>query len=143
MNLATLRKLPVLLPLLFAVAILLGLSVAYAVKQSSPNTASGSSCDGTCVALTEKGADPDIVTVTTGSFVQFNSADGKKYSIALEHAAAQHDDDSEFHSNEFGKGEAYRVQFKKDGSYTFRDEFNPKVRVTVIAYTEGKDYKVD
>lgn len=143
MNLATFKKLPVLLPILFALALLTGLGIAYAVKQSLPNEALGTSCDGTCVALAENGAEPDIITVTTGSFVQFNSADGKKYSIALEHAAAQHDDDSEFHSGEFGKGEAYRVQFKKDGSYVFRDEFNPKIRVTVIAYTEGKDYKID
>ena len=143
MNQAMFKKLPFIVPVIFIAALLMGLAVAYAVKQNAPNTASGASCDGTCVALTEKGADPDIITVTAGSFVQFNSADGKKYSIALEHAAAQHDDDSEFHSGEFSKGEAYRVQFKKDGSYTFRDEYNPKVRVTVIVYTEGKDYKIN
>ncbi len=154
--------------ILFGVALLVGLAsfgVAYAVSQrdsdkSSTTTANATAatCKGNCVYLKADGASPDIVTITAGSFVEFVAADGKSHNIA----AVEHDrDDNAEHteeaghadktgghndlgykSGEFAADEAWRVQFKKDGTYTFADKLNPKVHVNVIVYTEGKEYKV-
>ncbi len=95
-----------------------------------------------CVSLYTQSADPTVITVTSGSYVQFNSADGKKHNIALAHSGTQHDDASEYESGDFGAGEAFKVQFKKDGAYTFRDKFNDAISVNVVVYTAGKDYKI-
>lgn len=95
-----------------------------------------------CIKLLGKTADPDTITVTTGSYVQFNSADGGMHNIALEHSGAQHDDPTEYESGDFKKDEAWKVQIKHDGAYTFRDKYNPGLEINIVAYTKGRDYKV-
>ncbi len=141
-----LQKPTLLIVAIIVVMGLVGFGVAFGLSQKNNKAADSkqSNCPAneTCIDLLGKTASPDVVTIQPGTFVRFNSADGGKHSIALEHAAAQHNDDSEYHSGEFDKDEAYRVQFKKDGNYTFRDELNPGLKVNVIVYTEGKVYKV-
>ncbi len=140
------QKPVVLAAVIFVVMGLAGFGVALAMNHKNNKSAGTkqSNCpqDETCISLLGKTATPDIVTIHPGTFVRFNSADGGKHSIALQHAAVQHNDDSEFHSGEFAKDEAYRLQFKKDGTYTFRDELNPGLEINVIVYTKAKDYKV-
>lgn len=141
----SLQKPLVLIAVVFVV-IVLAAGIGYAISQKNgKNDAANSkkpASQETSIRLLGKTANPDIVTVKAGSYVQFNSADGGKHNIALEHAAVQHNDDKEYHSGDFEKDEAWRVQFKKDGTYTFRDEFNPEVKIRVVVYTEGKDYKI-
>lgn len=95
-----------------------------------------------CVALKGKVVEPQTITVTNGSYVQFNSADGQKHNIALSHSAAQHDDPSKYESGDFQADEAWKVQFKSDGAYTFRDKYNEGTEFSVVVYTPGSDYKV-
>ncbi len=122
---------------------LVGFGIAFGLSLKN-HKAAGSACPRgeTCIRLLGKTASPDVITIQPGTFVRFNSADGGKHSIALEHAAVQHFDNSEFHSGEFAKDEAWRIQFKRTGTYTFRDELNPDVEINVIVYTKGKYHKV-
>ncbi len=141
-----LKKSTLLTAGIIVVMALVGFGVAFGLSQKSNKPAATKQpyCpqNEACISLHGKSASPDIITVKSGTFVRFNSADGGKHSIALQHAAAQHNDDSEYHSGEFAADEAYRVQFKKDGSYTFRDELNSDYEIKVVVYTPGKDYKV-
>lgn len=117
----------------------------YGTKTSKASQATSftTNCPATaCIKLLGKTADPDTITVTTGSYVQFNSADGGKHNMALEHSSIQHDDSSEYESGDFKKDEAWKVQIKQDGAYTFRDKYNPGLKISIVAYTKGKDYKI-
>lgn len=93
------------------------------------------------VSLYEKGADPDALFVGVGESVQFNSRDGKSHIIAQGGGSEfdQEHDHSEFgpQSGLFGPDEAYRVQFKKKGTYHLHDHLNPKIFVTIVAYEPG------
>lgn len=128
---------------IFVVTVLVGFAVGFAMNQKDHVKQSNCPQGETCVRLLGKTADPDVITITPRTIVRFNSADGGRHSIALEHAAVQHFDDEEYHSGVFQKDEAWRVQFKKDGTYTFRDELNPDVKINVIVHTAGKVYKVE
>lgn len=97
-----------------------------------------------CISLTNV-AEPNIVTIKNGSYVQFNSADNKKHNLFVAHSGSQHSDDHEdevYASGDFSGDEAWRVQFKKDGAYTFQDKYNSDSTINVVVYTEGKDYKI-
>lgn len=95
-----------------------------------------------CISLTESGATPAEITIPAGSYVQFNSRDGKTHNMSLGQGGEEHDHKGPFHSGEFKGDEAWKVQFKEDGSYYFHDHYNPKINVLVVVYTEGKDYKI-
>lgn len=115
----------------------------YALALNRNTSLSNSNCGAdACVALYSDAADPFALTVKAGSFVQFSSADGKKHNIALAHSGVQHNDPSKYESGDFESDEAWKVQFKEDGSYTFRDKYNDKISVSVVVYTPGKDYKI-
>lgn len=96
-----------------------------------------------CVSITKDGAKPEIITIKSGQSVQFNSADGLRHNLTLVHSAAQHSDDAHYTSGVFARDEAWRVQFKKDGTYTFGDTFNPDMFINVVVYTPGKSYTVE
>jgi plastocyanin len=102
-------------------------------------------CTGHCISLSGNEASPNTLAVETGSYVQFNSADGKTYNLGLGkpdgsgHGGHQGD----LQSGDFGKGEAYRLQLSKEGSYIFYDRYNEKISVLVIVYEPGKQYKVE
>lgn len=130
---------------LFALA--LGLAgatfgVVYGLSKDS-NRSIQTQCDGTCVALYADKADPEVLTVTKDSFVQFNSADGQKYNLTTGgDNGVHHDRFDQYNSGDFKAGEAWRVQFKQDGAYSFKDIYHPKIKLNVVVYTPGKDYKI-
>lgn len=96
-----------------------------------------------CISLTGSANDSTAMTVETGSYVQFNSADGGNHNISLAHSAAQHDDPQRYESGDFTADEAWRVQFKEDGAYTFTDTYNSDISITIVAYTPGKEYRIE
>lgn len=128
----------------------LGFLAMNSYAKSKDKQSSVSSCEVTeCVSLSAGKASPDTLAVPVGSFIQFNSADGKKYSLTLgePHDAGQHGTshaagDSAFSSGEFGEGEAWRVQFKDRGTYVFTDKLNPNLNMLVVVYQPGGDYKI-
>lgn len=129
---------------LFACALSFTALYAYGNYNNSRQGRSQVKCEvAACISLKENAADPNIVSVANGSFVQFNSSDGKKHNISLAHSGAQHDDPQRYESGDFGADEAWKVQFKKDGAYSFRDKYNDNITVSVVVSTPGKDYKIE
>lgn len=118
-------------------------SFAVTFTITSNKATSQTRCAGVCVALREDKAEPDTLTVKKGSFVQFNSADGKTHSLSRGKGGKTHSHSGKFTSGEFKADEAWRVQFKEEGSFFFHDHFNPKINVLVVVYKPGKDYKVE
>lgn len=97
----------------------------------------------TCVSLISNRISPDELAIKVGSYVHFNTEDGKKHSISIgdgidDHKAhgtnQSHDHTDEFSSGDFGKGEAWRVQFKQKGTYKLHDHYNPEQRILVVVY---------
>lgn len=130
------------------VALLIGFGVSFFVSNNSRNntTTQLPACSGTCVNLLGDKASPDTLAVTVGSYVSFNSADGKSHRLTLgggttSHGGA-HSNPGTFDSGEFKSDESWRVQFKEEGTYRFSDKYNPKLDIIVVVYTEGKDYKI-
>lgn len=119
-----------------------GFAVTYALTNKNTYV-SPVDCQGTCVALKADKAYPDTITITPGSYVQFNSADGKSHSLSLGGGGDEHEHQGTFYSGEFKSDEAWRVQFKDEGSFQFHDHNNPDINVLVVVYTPGKDYKVE
>lgn len=141
------NKFVVLVMMLGVVGGLTGFAViSNLTDKSSGQTLSLADCQGTCVSLTKGGIKPDEVTVKVGEYVQFNTADGQMHNLALGdgtggehgHDAALHDHNSTFISGDFGPGEAWRVQFKDAGTYTFHDHYNPNHRILVVAYNSSE-----
>lgn len=100
-------------------------------------------CDvAACIPLVRGESEQQVHTVESGSFVQFNSADGQKHHLSLVHSGVQHEDESRYESGDFEADEAWRVEFKEDGTYTFADKYNDNALISVIVYTAGKDYDV-
>lgn len=127
------------------IAALLSFSLVYViVSRSNDNrTADNTACEGTCVALTKDGASPNAIAVATGSYVQFNSADGKSHNLSIGKGGDAHEHTGKFYSGEFQADEGWRVQFNEEGSFTFHDHFNPKINIVVVVYTPGKEYEVE
>lgn len=130
-----------LMVIAFMIVALLGFGLSYVMTRSYADPV-GASCEGTCVSLEGDKANPSAITVTNGSYVQFNSADGKAHSLSLGAGGHEHSHQGTFNSGTFEADEAWRVQFNDDGTYIFHDHFNPKINVVVVVYTPGKDYKV-
>lgn len=88
------------------------------------------------VALLKDKADPEIVLAKVGDYVQFNAGDGKEHNLSQgsgnavdeNHAHAE----AGIESGRFGKDEAYKIQFKKVGIYSFHDHNNPDTYIRVI-----------
>lgn len=104
--------------------------------------ATQTSCQGTCVMLKADGAQPDSLSVKVGEYVQFNSADGKPHSLSIGKGGEQHEHKGPFTSGEFQSDEAWRVQFRAPGTFTFHDHLNPKINIVVVAYQEGADHTI-
>ncbi len=96
------------------------------------------------VNLLSDHADPSVIAVVKGEYVQFNSKDGKTHNIGQGSGddevhqslgADQHDHAAEGkESGEFSPSEGYRVQFNQTGTYAFHDHLNPKISITVVVY---------
>ena len=141
-----LAKPAVLIGVVFLLVGLIGFSSVYIVSSSSDvpaRTQTICAKGDTCIALLGPTASPDIVTVKTGEYVQFNSADGERHNLSLANDAEHSENVGTYESGDFEGDEAWRVQFKKDGTYAFADKYNPEVNLRVIVYTEGKDYKLE
>ncbi len=123
------------------VVCIISFAVAFSVSRSK--NSSQARCEGTCVALRENKADPDTISVKVGTYVQFNSADGKTHNLSLGGGGKEHSHKGKFSSGDFKGDEAWRVQFKEEGSFLFHDHFNPKINVLVVVYTPGKEYKIE
>lgn len=123
---------------------LLGFGLVYGISRSTDNrTVHRAACEDTCVALTEDGASPNAIAVATGSYVQFNSADGKSHNLSIGKGGDEHEHTGKFYSGEFQADEGWRVQFNEEGSFTFHDHFNPQINIVVVVYTPGKEYQVE
>lgn len=95
------------------------------------------------VGLKNDTADPSVVSVKIGQYVQFDSRDGQSHSLtqgttAAAGAVAHHAANGNASSGVFKANEAWQAQFKKAGTYSFYDELNPKIQVTVVAYQSKK-----
>ena len=136
-------KRPLTLIILVAViAAVVSFGIAYGLQSNRDKTSGQASCNGTCVALRKDKADPETLAVGIGSFVQFNSADGKTHDLSLGGGGKHHEHKGKFQSGEFGADEAWRVQFNDEGSYFFHDHLNPKLNVLVVVYMPGKDHTI-
>ena len=110
---------------------------------SSKNSAATVKCPvQVCISISAQNKQPTEYTIKSGSYIQFNNADGKIHEIELIHSGIQHKDPSRYSSGPIKAGEAWKVQFKQDGTYIFVDKYNPDVEMSVIVYTQGKDYKI-
>lgn len=129
---------------IFALAAVVGFGTIYALRTSKgkPSTVQ-SNCTGQCIALFETRASPDTIAVKLGSYLQFNSADGKSHSLSLGKGGGEHSHRGKFNSGKFSGDEGWRVQFNQEGSFFFHDHLNPKINVLVVAYTPGKQYKIE
>lgn len=127
----------------FIIALIVGFALVYSISSDKKGTYSKSSCTDTCVALLENKASPDTITVKVGDYVQFNSADGKSHKLSLGKGGEEHSHSGKFNSSEFKSDEAWRVQFKEEGTFYLHDHLNPKINVLVVVYTEGKEYKIE
>ena len=88
------------------------------------------------VDLLSNRAEPDIVSAKTGDFVQFNSMDGKEHNLSQGSGNAVDENHSHdktgMESGVFKSDEAYKIQFKKSGIYSFHDHFNPDVYIRLV-----------
>lgn len=87
------------------------------------------------VSLLKDKADPDIVLAQVGDYVQFNARDGRQH--ILEQGSGNAVDKNHAHkegvtSGVFNSDEAYKVQFKKVGIYSFHDHKNADIYIRVI-----------
>ena len=120
---------------------------AYAAKPAGQP----SMCSETCVSITHNGFSQSEIAIKVGEYIEFKSADGGTHDLALgegaehgahdEHTSAGHTEDEYTHdhiegtnSGEFGPDEAWKVQFKKAGSYIIHDHMNPESTILVVAY---------
>lgn len=129
--------------LIVAIAIVVGLvSFGMSYALTNKKAESRKDCNGTCVGLYKNKAIPDTIAVVRGTFVQFNSKDGKTHDLSLGKGGEHHEHTGTFQSGDFNANEAWRVQFKDDGSYYFHDHLNPAINILVVVYTPGKDYTI-
>lgn len=111
---------------------------------------SAKSCTDICVLLTKDGMKPDTITVKTGQYVQFISADGEQHNLGIgggedgDHVAheAEHEHVGDFTSGDFNADEAWRVQFKQPGTYKFHDHYHPKLNILVVVYNPNGTAKI-
>ncbi len=138
------------LPVLLVLVMVLSFGAVYSLTSKNnksqiveAQTAKDPSCSDTCVDLYQGKASPNTLAVAVGSYVQFNSKDGKTHDLSLGGGGSEHEHTGKFQSGEFKADEAWRVQFKEEGTFTFHDHYNPEVNIVVVVYTPGKDYKVE
>jgi plastocyanin len=137
---------------IFGVIVIISAVISFfGIQALSPKPAIATSdCNGICVSLTKSGMNPDALFVKVGDYVQFNSADGKKHNISIGNGSndhgggheaheSAHDHVGDYSSGDFGADEAWRVQFKKPGTYNLHDHYNPKLFITVVVYEPGAD----
>jgi plastocyanin len=122
---------------------LIGAYIGFTATKAIANKNHGtkiSNCQDICVALTPQGMVPNELAVKVGEYVQFNAADGERHNIAEGDGLGTHDGHvehkhvGEFYSGEFGADEAWRVQFKKPGTYLLHDHYHPYQKILIVVY---------
>lgn len=138
------RNQSLILALILTVAVLIGFGAMYGLAaKNTPNRRQAVCKDkDICVSLLADKASPETLTISVGSYVQFNSADGKSHNLSVGKGGEDHDHGGKFSSGEFKADEGWRVQFNEEGTYFFHDHLNPKINILVVVYTPGKDYKL-
>lgn len=123
---------------------MIGFGAMYVVANNRQSaTVAPTNCEGVCVNLLGDKASPNTLAVIKGSYVTFNSADGKSHELTLGDPASHgHSNAGSFESGVFKSDESFKVQFKEEGTYKFTDKMNPGTTIIVVVYTEGKDYKI-
>jgi plastocyanin len=94
------------------------------------------------VELRSNGAVPTAIAIVKGSYVEFDTKDGRSHNI-YEGGGHSHSDNSAAssagpESGVFGPGSGYRVTFSQIGTYQFRDHLHDNIAVTVIVYETKK-----
>lgn len=134
------------LPVIGVLALIIGYGMVNMLA-SKNNVADSSNCKGICVSIKPEGMDPSELAVKVGDYVQFNTADGKNHNLSLGdghdagrdgHDTLAHDHSAGFESGKFGPGEAYRVQFKRAGTYVMHDHDQPTNRILIVVYSPSK-----
>jgi plastocyanin len=99
--------------------------------------------DGThTVELRTSGAIPTAIAVVKGSYVEFDTKDGRSHNI-YEGGGHSHSDNSASssagpESGIFGPDSGYRVTFSQVGTYEFHDHLHDNIAITVIVYEPKK-----
>ena len=124
------------------VAGIVSFGVVRMVSANNNRSITKQQCNGTCINLFADKAVPDTIAVPVGTYVQFNSKDGKTHDLAQGEGGHEHVHTGKFQSGDFKGDEAWRVQFTQDGHYYFHDHLNPEISILVVVYTPGKDYKI-
>lgn len=134
------------LPVIGVLALIIGYGMVNMLAYKN-NVAGSPNCKGVCVSIKPEGMDPTELAVKVGEYVQFNTADNKTHNLSLgngqdaehgQHDALAHDHNAGFESGKFGPGEAYRVQFKKAGTYVMHDHDYPTNRILIVVYNPSK-----
>lgn len=86
------------------------------------------------VDITKQGLQPDTVILKVGQTLQINANDGQKHSFSHGEGGSEHSHSGAFSSGDFNDGEAWKVTFKKAGTYQFHDHYNPNINLLVVAY---------
>ena len=153
-NVALLKRFSQAKYLVAGVAVLaLGIGYTSARTYATKPTQKRSSCSDTCVSIRADGFSQTELSIKVGTFVEFRSADGRTHDLALgggtEHITSAHTELEQTTSNhphdhiegtdsgEFGADEAWKVQFKKAGTYVIHDHLHPELNILVIAYESG------
>jgi plastocyanin len=93
------------------------------------------------VSLLQDGAEPDIIIAKPGDYVQFNARDGTEHNLSQGSGNASSNDHlhdgAGIGSGVFQSDEAYKVQFKKQGIYSFHDHLNPDIYVRVVVKNQS------
>ena len=134
------KKLPLII--VVTVALLCGFGAAF-VLTSRPNSNKAVASNSTPVQVDLKDdmATPSQVTIPVGQTVQFNTKDDLAHEMSLGEGngdSHHHEHEGDYSSGEFGKGEAWKVNFKKAGTFTFHDHKHPNINVLVVAYQPNK-----
>ena len=126
------------------VAAALSFGVAYAASPGKHKTATNPASIVTNIDLKDDKATPNQLTIPVGQTVQFNTKDGLKHEIGLgegsgdghthDESTSAHEHDGDYTSGEFGVGEAWKVTFKKAGTFTMHDHLHPNINVLIVAY---------
>lgn len=149
----------VILVAVVAVAMGAGYYGAHALASKPSSIATdNTACNGTCVYINSNGFSQDEMAVKVGESIEFRTADGQTHNLALGngmevHESAEVHDNSEGRHDEegaeatgshdhiggtesgvFGADEAWRVQFKKPGTFVVHDHLRPDSSILIVVY---------
>ncbi len=130
--------------IVFLIAVVIGASVAHGLTKVKTTSADISNIHQ--ISLESKKAEPNVVSIKVGEYVQFNAKDGKTHNIAQgegdEFSHKHNHPEGSAESGKFGPDEAYKVQLKRTGVYHFHDHLNPDIYIAVVVYSPTQPNKL-